>query len=300
MLSDEPAHPAYPRLREKLELLGAQGSLDLVRSDSKASPPSEAVLLAVFQTIQEFAEAEPVEAAHLAQLLLHMHRRGWVLPYSVVAWAVDETERGADTGQFGMDSLWHWASEIASSVEHLTSGDALRVWHALETQARANRAREGGGFEPANVPMSVKASRFIKDGGATPEVLDPVAAGHGREFAVQVALLRKPELFARPAIRAAFRGGTNTRILEHLCLASKGVCLGEFPGLLRCLLELTPEDGHAVEHLVRVIEEATPEQLGTLGDADVAALLASDHAGLRLAAVRALPQVGGTRRRVPG
>jgi hypothetical protein len=97
---------------------------------------------------------------------------------------------------------------------------------------------------------------------------------------VREALAQNPVARRAPAVRAVLKRSSSVSVLEALCADAAPA---EFRTLLRRL-------GRQAEsrQVARVLREASPEQRGALRAEDLAQLLASPDAELRLAAVAAL------------
>jgi hypothetical protein len=289
--------PGEALVQVKLADLWKGGALDgWDTSDTTAAPP-DAALRAILEAAWELYDEDPEETASLIHLLLGFQQDGHDLPDEVLRQLIQETSHGPlPPSRRRPNQIWHWSSEVVATARNLKDDDVLAAWEALRTEDRLSSAFGGP-------PPMQKRRTFLLSASRADEVFERAVREHPTDDAVRAALVARAHLFGRPGVRdavlAAMRDSGRPDELHLLCLAAPPEEFRDFFQRLwqaegaadyRERVRLTGGPPGAVL-TIGVLTNARPELLRTLTEADLAELLASDEAELRLAALRVVAVV---------
>jgi hypothetical protein len=195
-------------------------------------------------------------------------------------------------------AMWERSAELLASAPNVPPEDALAVWEALSTEARATWGVRVGVVKEA--PRTEMRVAFLQSGSATDEVFLRAVREIPDASAVQELLPNRPQLFLLREVRDAVQSSRSLNVHHRRCQGSPPE---EFLDAVRLLWALERSDEPRMrwgsngpeavgcEWTAKVLEEAWPEQLAALPEELFAELLSSRDAELRLSSIRARARV---------
>jgi hypothetical protein len=244
------------------EMFGAPRAWRYLIVNERLPAEARALLFERAGALLATAEAESTEAHDVADLLLVAAHHGVPLPAALVEVALQWVELPSETTSIGHGIARSSVVDALASIP-LSADQGERLYQATLRQPS----------------LTGKLRRVLRNPALSVATLRDALARFPRKSGIRLSVAQNRRGASDPEIRSALAGSRVPEVVEALAAAAPPE---EFPKQLGRLGRTAPEAA------ARVLDQASGEQLATLQPKELAALLRSSHAGLRMAAIRAL------------